>query len=65
MPSSKDPLVKEKYVKSGLGWYQNVFASDFDVLALDYKKYELLRFWLLGSWNSLDKYITKSIEVLL
>ena len=50
VPSSKDPMVKEKYVKSGLGWYQNVFTSDFDLLAKNYKKYELLRFWLLGSW---------------
>jgi hypothetical protein len=47
---SKDPLVKEKYVNGGFGWYQNVFKSDFEALAVNYKKYELLRFWLLGSW---------------
>lgn len=47
---SKDPLVKEKYVKGGFGLYQNVFKSDFEALAVNYKKYELLRFWLLGSW---------------
>ena len=50
VPSSKDPLVKEKYVNGGFGWYQNVFKSDFETLAVNYKKYELLRFWLLGSW---------------
>jgi hypothetical protein len=47
---SKDPLVKEKYVNGGFGWYQNVFKSDFEALAVNYRKYELLRFWLLGSW---------------
>ena len=50
VPNSKDPLVKEKYVNGGFGWYQNVFTTDFEALAVNYKKYELLRFWLLGSW---------------
>lgn len=50
VPSSKDPLVKEKYVNGGLGWYQNVFTSDFETIAFSNRKYELLRFWLLGSW---------------
>jgi hypothetical protein len=50
VPRSKDPLVKERYVNGGLSWYQNVFTSDFETLAINYKKYELLRFWLLGSW---------------
>lgn len=32
------------------GWYDKVFTSDFDTIAREHKKYELLRFWLLGSW---------------
>ena len=50
VPSSEDPLVKEKYVNGGCGWYQNVFKSDFETVAISDRKYELLRFWLLGSW---------------
>ena len=50
LPTSKDPRVKEKYVNEGLRWYQNVFTSDFETLAINCRKYELLRFWLLGSW---------------
>lgn len=50
VPSSKDPIVKEKYASGGFGWYQNVFKSDFEDIAINCKKYELLRFWLLGSW---------------
>jgi len=50
VPSSKDPVVKEKYVNGGLSWYQNVFTLDFETLVVGNRKYELLRFWLLGSW---------------
>lgn len=50
VPSSKDSLVEEKYVNAGFKWYQNVFTSDFETLAVNCRKYELLRFWLLGSW---------------
>ena len=27
-----------------------MFASDYDTVAIHQKKYELMRFWLLGSW---------------
>jgi len=50
IPTSKDPAVKEKYVKGGLGWYQNIFSSNFETIAVGNRKYELLRFWLLGFW---------------
>jgi hypothetical protein len=50
VPTSKDPLVKEKYLSGGSRWYQNVFTSDFETVAINCRKYELLRFWLLGSW---------------
>ena len=45
-----DPENQKKYVTGGNGWYHQVFASEYDALANDAQKYELLRFWLLGSW---------------
>jgi hypothetical protein len=50
VPSSNDPKVQEKYTKGGSEWYKDVFKSDFKTIAIANKKYELLRFWLLGSW---------------
>ena len=47
---SKDPRVKEKYVTGGNNWYSKVFHSDFETVAIVQKKYELLRFWILGTW---------------
>lgn len=47
---SKDPNVKEKFVTGGNRWYSHVFRSDFETVAITQKKYELLRFWLLGTW---------------
>jgi hypothetical protein len=49
VPSSKDPAVKQKYENGCQGWYNQVFQSQFDQIAVVDKKYELLRFWLLGS----------------
>jgi hypothetical protein len=40
----------QKYRTGGDYWYEKVFRSDFDAVAIQAKKYELLRFWLLGSW---------------
>lgn len=45
-----DPENQKKYVTGGNGWYHQVFASDYDTIANDAQKYELLRYWLLGSW---------------
>lgn len=50
VPKSTDPKVQDKYTKGGNGWYKNVFKSDFNTISITHKKYELLRFWLLGSW---------------
>jgi len=50
VPSSKDLIVKEKYVNGGSCWYQTAFKSEFETIAITNRKYELLRFWLLGSW---------------
>ena len=45
-----DPNNRKKYLTGGKEWYGQVFASDFYTVAIRTKKYELLRFWLLGSW---------------
>jgi len=49
VPSSKDPAFKQKYENGCQGWYNQVFQSQFDQIAVIDRKYELLRFWLLGS----------------
>lgn len=42
---------REKLYCSGAdNWYDSVFTQDFDTIARTNKKYELLRFWLLGTW---------------
>lgn len=42
--------VRQKYTSGGSQWYSQVFSSDFDTVAIEEKKYELLRFWLIGTW---------------
>lgn len=42
--------VEDKYVSGGNGWWKKVFRSDFKTVAIENKKYELSRFWLIGSW---------------
>ncbi|HNT90476.1 MAG: hypothetical protein BWY08_00755 [Bacteroidetes bacterium ADurb.Bin174] len=48
--SPSDKNNRKKYLTGGNGWYKQVFRSDFDTVAIQAKKYELFRFWLLGSW---------------
>jgi hypothetical protein len=48
-PSSTDPSVKRKYERGCESWYNQVFQSPFEQIAVVDRKYELLRFWLLGS----------------
>jgi len=50
VPTSKNPMVKKKYETGGNGWYSQALRSDFKTAAVAERKYELLRFWLLGSW---------------
>ena len=42
--------VEDKYVSGSQGWWKKVFQSDFKTVAIRNKKYELSRFWLIGSW---------------
>jgi hypothetical protein len=41
---------RTNYLAGGNKWHKKVFVSDFDTVAIKAKKYELFRFWLLGSW---------------
>lgn len=47
-PSRVEAL--QGYATGADRWYEEVFASDPYTVAVDMKKYELMRFWLLGSW---------------
>lgn len=47
-PTNEDN--SKKYETGGNNWFSEVFKSDYKTVAIDEKKYELLRFWLLGSW---------------
>lgn len=38
------------YIAGGDRWWQQVFSSDFSTVAVDARKYELVRLWLLGTW---------------
>jgi hypothetical protein len=48
--SPSDPNNRKEYLTGGNEWHKQVFVSDFDTVAIQAEKYELFRFWLLGSW---------------
>jgi hypothetical protein len=54
VPRSKNPLIRGKFEIGGNRWYSQVVGSDFETVAVVEKKYELLRFWLIGSWIAHD-----------
>jgi len=45
-----NPKEHKKYQSGGEGWFQKVFISEYEPVAIQARKYELMRFWLLGSW---------------
>jgi len=47
-PSNKNS--SKKYESGGHNWFFKVFKSDYKTIAIIEKKYELLRFWLLGTY---------------
>ena len=55
----------KKYEIGGDNWFSKVFKSDYRTVAIDEKKYELLRFWLLGTWiakqQDLDFYLANLV----
>ncbi|WP_199562255.1 hypothetical protein [Petrotoga sp. 9PW.55.5.1] len=47
---SRNTSNSKKYETGGDNWFSKVFKSHYKTVAIDEKKYELLRFWLLGTW---------------
>lgn len=45
-----NPQEKKKYETGDNNIFQQIFKSDYETVAIKEKRYELLRFWLLGSW---------------
>jgi len=39
----------KKYITGGNDWYSTVFSNNYKIV-INEQKYELLRFWLLGTW---------------
>lgn len=46
---SARPASKKGYLSGADGWFYHVFQTDYDSIAILSQKYELMRFWLLGS----------------
>jgi len=63
VPSDKNN--SKKYETGGDNWFSKVFKSDYKTVAIAEKKYELLRFWLLGTWmakqQDLDFYLVNLV----
>ena len=47
-PSDKNN--PKKYQTGGNNWFEKAFTSDYKTIAIAERKYELMRFWLLGTW---------------
>ena len=45
-----DKINTKKYVTGGDNLFAKICTSDFESIAIKEKRYELLRFWVLGSW---------------
>jgi hypothetical protein len=47
-----------RYSESEQRWYEKVFTADVWQVAVERKKYELMRYWLLGTWlaNEMGKH---------
>ena len=45
-----DPNNLKRYPTGGDAWMEQVFAAGFQEIVIDHRKYELFRFWLLGTW---------------
>lgn len=41
---------RKKYETGGGQYFTKVFNSSYTTIAIDEKRYELMRFWLIGSW---------------
>lgn len=41
---------RKKYETGGNNLYRQIFISDYDTIAVKDERYELMRYWILGSW---------------
>lgn len=48
-PSDADGA-QQRYTSGGGRWYAHSMRSPFAAVAIEHRRYELLRLWLLGSW---------------
>lgn len=48
-PSDVDGAT-QRYTRGGGGWYASVVTMPFEAVAVEQRRYELFRLWLLGSW---------------
>jgi hypothetical protein len=48
-----NPNDSKKYLSGGNRWYERVFVSPYGAVAVEQKFYELMRFWLLGTWTAM------------
>lgn len=44
-----------RYTGGAGGWYSSVVSSQFAAVAVELRRYELLRLWLLGSWSAAQR----------
>jgi len=45
-----NPKNTKKYKTGGDNWFSKILKSEYDTIAVKEKRYELMSFWLLGSW---------------
>jgi hypothetical protein len=48
--SPSNLINRKSYESGGNNLFQQIFKSNYETVAIKEKKYELMRFWLLGSW---------------
>ena len=64
--SCENVMVLEKYEHAEGSWFHQVFHSSPKEIAVGAQKYELMRFWLLGSWIArrcgLDFYLVNLVR---
>jgi hypothetical protein len=64
--SPSNPKEFKKYTSGGNCWFSEVFKSDYSDVAIKARKYELMRFWLLGTWMAkqlgLDFYLVNLVR---
>lgn len=61
MTHPSNPLSAQGYTRGAGAWYEQVFQAGYQEIAVERQKYELMRFWLLGSWMA--KQLARDFEL--